>query len=146
MRDEESPRARRDRAEEIVDSRGRPRVDLDVAGAGALAHVAPEQFVAAVLLRGGDDLVTRPQVERAGDHVDGHRRVRDEHEVVRTRANVGSKPLARRADQLREAAPQAEEFHGLALELELEALVLREDRPRTSAERAMVQEDDLRVE
>ena len=74
------------------------------------------------------------------------RRVRDEHEVGRRRADVCGEPLAGRADQLRKAALEAEKLDRIPLELELKALVLREHRPWAGAERPVVEEDDLGIE
>ena len=51
-----------------------------------------------------------------------------------------------RGDPGRIAACEAEELHRLALELELEALVLLEDGPRAGAERTVVEEDDAGIE
>ena len=39
-----------------------------------------------------------------------------------------------------------EKFHGLALELPLPFLVAGEDRARASAERAVIEEDNVRIE
>src|SRR5439155_11938882 len=114
--------------------------------AGPFAREAPEQVVAAVLVRRGDDLVTGLQVERADDGVDGRSRVGDEDQVRGRGAHVRGKPLANGGDPLRKAALEAEELHRLVLELALEALVFREHRPWASAERAVVEEDEVRIE
>ena len=44
------------------------------------------------------------------------------------------------------AEPASEQVYGLALELELPALVRVEDRPWTGAERAVIQVGELRIE
>jgi len=144
--DEQRTCSRRESTEQVADRCGRRRVDLDVAGIPPLARVAPEQVVAAVLVRRRNDLVTRLQVQRAGDGVYGRRRVRHENHVGGRDADVRSEPLARSSDQLRKAALQTQELDRFALQRALEALVLLEHGTWARSVRAVVEEDDVRVE
>jgi len=111
-----------------------------------LAEGAPEQVVSAVLVCRSDDLVAGLQFQRTGDEVHRRRRVRNEDEVGRGCADVRGEPLPRRRDQLRVAASEAEKLDRLALELPLESLVLLADRPWAGAVRAVIEEDDVRIE
>jgi hypothetical protein len=85
-------------------------------------------------------------VQRACDEVHRRRRVLDEDEIRRRCADVRGQPLPRGRDQRGVAALETEELDRLALELELQALVLVEDRPRARAERAVVEEHNVRIE
>ena len=144
--DEEDARAVGHRGQQLVRRSRRRRVDRDVAGACPLADPVPEQLVAAVLVRRGHHLVAGPQVERARDRVHRRCRVRDEHQVRRVGADVLGKPLPRAADRVREAAKEAQRLDRVPLHVSLDPLVLREDGPRTRAERAVVEEDQRRIE
>ena len=143
---EQRARPRRERSQQVVDRGSGQRVDLDEARSARLAHASPEQLVAAVLVRRGDDLVAGLKVERVRGRVYRRRRVRDEDQVGGRSAHERGEPLTRVADQGRKAAFQAQEFDRRPLELALEPLVLVEHRPRTRAEGAVVEEHDVRIE
>ena len=155
---------RRDERAEVVDAPRRPldmraehdarlRAGLELGerppherDAGARAHVLPEDLEPAVLGVAEQHLVARPEVERAHDRVQRRARVRREGEVPRVGADVRGEHAPRLVDQACEAPLEREELDGLALELELQALVLLENRPRAGAEGPMVQEHDVGVE
>ena len=104
----------------------------------------PGEVDGTVLQVGRQHLVLRREPEGAGDHVHPGGRVRDEHEVVAARPEVVAQLRAHLRDQSVPAARQ--KLDRLALEFALPLLVLLEHRPRARAERAMVEEDDVRIE
>ena len=87
----------------VTSSSGSGIVRAHVAGARLRAHVLPREVARAVLQVGRQDLVTRLQVERARRHVHARRRVLDEGQVVRLRADV----VRQRGSRVREQAAQA---------------------------------------
>jgi hypothetical protein len=106
--------------------------------------VLPQAVDGAVLVRRRQHLVARTELERTSDNVHARRRVRDEDEVVRPGAEFRRKRCLGLLDQLR-VAPR-EELDGLEFQHALPPLVLLEHRPRTGAERAVVEEDHVRGE
>ncbi len=114
--------------------------------AGSPGDVLPEDLHAAVLGVAEQHLVTRREPQRADDHVQRRADVRREDEIAGRRADVGGELEPRRFEQRREAAPERQELHWLALELQLEALVGLEHRAGAGAERPVVQVDDRRIE
>jgi hypothetical protein len=115
-----------------------------IACAGPLAHALPGEVAGAVLEIRGKDLVARLEIERSGGHIHACRRVRNEGEVVRGRADERPELGARLCEEIGYAA--LDELHRLALELALPFLVALEDGTRARAERAVVQVDDVPVE
>src|SRR5947208_271942 len=101
------------------------------------ADVLPGEVERAVLEVGRQHLVAGLQAEWPGRDVDSGRRVRNEDEIVRVRAHIGSKLGPGLCQQSIQAA--GEKQHRLALELELPLLVALEHRSRCRAERAVVQ-------
>jgi hypothetical protein len=84
------------------------------------------------------------EIERASGEIDAGRRVLHEGEILCRAPDV---PGKRRACAVEEGGQAAiEEVDRLALELSLPVLVALEDGPRAGAERAVVEEGDLRVE
>jgi hypothetical protein len=93
---------------------------------------------------GGEDLVMRTQSETAGHHGDGSRRIGEIDDFVGCRSEVGCQLRTGVRHQCGGLSP--EKGHRLPLQLTLPGLVGLEDRQRASTERAMVEEDDVRVE
>ena len=93
---------------------------------------------------GRQHLVTGLEPQRADDGVQTGGGVGDEDEIVGARAEEEGQRGARPGRQLVEAA--GEEVDRIALELPLQLLIAGEDRRRTGAETAVVQERDPRVE
>ena len=105
----------------------------------------PQPLDAAVLVVAEQHLVVRPSASERTTAFSAVRRVGCEGEVPGSAPTYAAR--ARRASSSRaEPAFEREELDRLALELELPGLVPLEDRPWASAERAVVQEDDVRVE
>src|SRR5581483_10465039 len=114
--------------------------------AGPAADELPQELHAAVLRVAEQHLVASAELERADDGVQRRARVRREDEVRRRGAEVRGERRPRRLQPRGEAALEREKLDGLPLELALQPLVLREDRTRASAERAVVQVDDAGIE
>ena len=133
VRDEDRARLLRHMVEELV------HVDLD-----ERAHALPREHARAVLEIRRQHLVARLQVERARGEVHARRRVLDEGQIVRTRADVRAECGAGLGEQRVEAA--GDEMDGLALELPLPVLVALEDRTGAGPEGAVVEERDLGIE
>ena len=93
---------------------------------------------------GEHELVALPPVERVQHRGDARGGVRHEHEVLALRAQGRAERAPRMAEQLRRAA--AEEFHRVALHLQLPMLLRLEHLARTGAERAVVEEREGRVQ
>ena len=132
--------------EEPVDdvARGKRHAGADVARAGALAQPFPCEVAGAVLESRGEDLVGGTQLERPRSDVHAGRRVLDERQVPRRRADIGREGGPRLGQELRQ--PARDEVDRLALQLALPRLIPLEDRPRARAEGAVVEEDDVRIE
>ena len=109
-----------------------------------LADPVPREVARAVFQVGCEDLVARPQLERARGEVDAGRRVLDKGDVLRRAADVTGEGCAGLVERAGQAARQ--EVDGLELELPLPRLVAIEDGPRARAERSVVEERDLGVE
>lgn len=124
---------------------GLDRLSL-VARAGPLADVLPEQVDPAVLLVTREYLVAPLEAQRPSDRVQPRGSVRREDEVVRIGADVRREPPLGGVHELGVAAVAGEELDRLALQLALVALVGLEDGHGAGTERAVVQEDHVRVE
>ncbi len=114
--------------------------------AGAAGDVLPEDLEAAVLRVAEQHLVAGAEAERAGDGVQPRGRVRDERQPLGIGPNVLREPCANGVQERGQPPFEGEELHGLPLELALRLLVGVEDGPRRRPERAVVEEDDRRVE
>ena len=132
--DGDRPRPRPDRVHELV------RLGVDE----PRAHELPGPRDGAVLVPGRQHLVAGLEPERADDGVQSGGSVRDEDEIVGSRAEEGGQRGARPGRQLVESA--GEELDRVALELALQLLVAREDGRRAGAVAAVVEERDPRVE
>src|SRR5262249_46838363 len=115
-----------------------------VACTGLVTDEAPGAIHGPILVIGGEDLVMRTQSQTAGYHIDGGRRIGEIDDFVGCRSEVGCQLPTGVRHQGSGLSP--EKGDGLPLQLTLPGLVGLEDRPRASAERAMVEEDDVRVE
>ena len=132
--DRDRPRPRSNRSEELL------RLRVDKRGAGEF----PRPRHRAVLVSGRQHFVVRLEPQRADDGVQARRRVRDEDEIFRARADEPRERRPRLGDQAVEAT--REELDGIALELALKLLITGEDGRRTGAVAAVVEERRARVE
>ena len=117
---------------------------MNISRACLLADKLPGVVARAVLVVGGQDLVTGLQRRRAGDDVDAMRGVGDVDEIVRSGVDIFAKHLARLAQEAIKLAPQ--EQHRLAFQPALPILVGSEDRLGRRAEGAVVEECNCGVE
>ena len=114
--------------------------------APARSHTLPPEHVhGAVLADRRKHLIVPLQTQGSRDRVQALGRVRCKDEVARIRAQIRGQRRLRLVDQLRIAPKAREEIHRLPLELELEPLVLLENRTRARAERSVVEVDDAGV-
>ena len=108
------------------------------------AQEAPRPIERAVFVIGGQHFIAGTQIERSGDDVQAHGRVRHVHQIVGIRAEIAAQSRSGCQHQIVEAA--AQEFHRLPFQFALPALILVEDRARTRAERAVIEKDDVGIE
>src|SRR5215510_1560280 len=115
-----------------------------VACTGLVTDEAPGAIHGPILVIGGEDLVMRTQSQAAGQHIDGGRRIGEIDDFVGRRSEVGCQLRTGVRHQCGGLSPK--KGHRLPLQLTLPGLVGLEDRQRASAERAVVEEHDVRVE
>ena len=114
------------------------------AGARFFGDVPGDVENRVVLVVVGQDLVAQAEAERAQDRVRRAGRVRHEREVVRIGPEELAEDGARLGEEARQVARQELDRPGLE---PVAPLALRlQDRPRTRAERAVVEEGDRRIE
>jgi hypothetical protein len=106
------------------------------------ADELPGGVAGAVLQVGGQHLVAGLQVQRARDDVDAGGGVGHEDQVVGACAEEASQPPTRFAQQRGRAA--AEEVHRVAFHLAAASLAAPPSPARAGAERAVVEEDQVR--
>ncbi len=146
--DEGQPRARRDRGEHRVDH---PRRRDARPGHGGRDHADPcglehaEGVAAGVVgVVGGEHLVAVAEAQRAHHGVHPGGRIGHERQIVGIGAHEPGQREARLVEQRLQLA--REEQHGLPLHPRAQLLLQVEHAPRAGAERAVVQELDLRVQ
>jgi hypothetical protein len=97
-----------------------------------------------VLVVGHEELVAELEAERTKHGVDASRRVGHEHQIFRPRPDEAAQDSACLVEQTLEIAQ--EELHGVLLHALSEGALCVEHRSRRRTERAVVEEDDVRVE
>ena len=149
MIEQHEPRSRRDRGQHRLGQyvrapRGKRHVGDHHPGARLLRHEAQRVGAGVVAVAGGEQLVTRREVERAEHRVDAGGGVGDEDEIVTLRADELREPRAGHLAQRLELAHH--EAHGLGLELIAKLTLLFEHHARRRPEAAVIEEVNRVVE
>jgi hypothetical protein len=119
-------------------------VRADVTRTALLEIPLPGAFTGAVLEVSADNVIPRLDRQGAGNDVDARRGVGDEDELVAAAAEIGGHLGAGIVEEI--VGAPAEELDRLPFKLPLPALVLVKDRFRSSAERSVIEEDDVRID
>ena len=114
-------------------------------GTGFAADIGPGFLKRGIFVVGGQNLITRLQVQRLGDDVQAMGGVGQADQIIGIGAKFGRQRRAGCAKMGGQAAGGVEEGDGLAFKLHLPALVFGEHRARASAIRAVVEEGHLWV-
>ena len=134
-----------DRPDHLIGRRRRERHRRDDdASAGRFGDDLRRVQAGVVLVVGGEELVARPQLPRAQGGVDASRRIREEREVLRPRAQERAERCTDIVEQALE--PVAQEPDRLTLQLLAPRMLGIQHRPRRRAVRAVVEERDRGVE